>query len=118
MKIIRTYLICYPLVLLTALYATWLAGRITLGYWPRPSLDDPKLIGLWVDVPYFITSLLLVVGLPAFVVSVVFLLYRAICDGSSRAKLLILSVFSIAYMLSAIFIIRWDPLGVANWYMD
>jgi len=118
MKIIRGYLLSYPLALLAALYATWLAGRITLGYWPRPSLDDPKFIGLWVDIPYFITGLLLVVGLPVYIMSVLFLLYRAIYDESRRTTLLIFSAFSVAYIFSTIVVIRWDPLMVANWYMD
>jgi hypothetical protein len=118
MKALRTYLFCYPLTLLAAFYATWVAGRMTLGYWPRPSIDDPKLIGFSVDIPYFIASFLLVIGLPAFIAGVAFLLYRAACDASCRTRLIIFSAFSIGYMSCAIFMIRWDPLGVVNWFMD
>ncbi len=50
----------YPLVLLASLYLTWFAGWVALGHPPRPSLDDPKYIGLLVDVPYTITMVLLV----------------------------------------------------------
>lgn len=118
MKIIRAYLLCYPLALLASLYATWLAGRIALGYWPRPSLDDPKFISVWVDIPYFIHGLLLVVGLPVFIMSVLFLLYRAIFDERRRSALLLFAAFSITYMFFTIVVIRWEPLLVANWYMD
>lgn len=50
--------------------------------------------------------------------SVLFLLYRAICDERRRAALLLFAAFSITYMFFTIVVIRWDPLLVANWYMD
>jgi hypothetical protein len=39
-----------PWISILSLYATWFAGRVALGHWPRPSQDDPKDIadiGLW-----------------------------------------------------------------------
>lgn len=118
MKALRAYVLSYPAVLLLAFLATWLAGRVSLGHWPRPSLDDPKFIGAWVDVPYTITGFLLVAGLPAFTGAVLWLLYRAYCDETQRKSLLLASAFSIVCMVATILVLRWDPLGVVAWYMD
>jgi len=76
------------------------------------------MIGAWVDVPYTITGLLLVVGLPAFAVSVLGLLYRAHCDETRRKSLLLVSASSVVCMIATIVVLRWDPLGVVAWYMD
>jgi hypothetical protein len=118
MKALRAYVLSYPGVLLLAFFATWLAGRISLGHWPRPSLDDPKFIGAWVDVPYTITGLLLVVGLPAFAIGVLGLLYRDYCDATRRKSLLVVSGVSMVCMVATILVLRWDPLGIVAWYMD
>lgn len=118
MKALRAYVLSYPGVLLLAFFATWLAGRISLGHWPRPSLDDPKSIGAWVDVPYTITGLLLVVGLPAFAIGVLGLLYRAYCDATRRKSLLVVSGVSMVCMVATILVLRRDPLGIVAWYMD
>ena len=91
---------------------------MSLGYWPRPLLDDPKYIGTWVDVPYNVTAFLLVVGLPAFVVGVLGLLYRANRDETRRRNLLLVSALSVVCILVTILVLRWDPLGVVAWYMD
>lgn len=111
-------MLAYPVVLPLAFLVTWLAGRFSLGYWPRPSLDDPKYIGAWVDVPYNITAFLLAVGLPAFVVGVFSLIYRAYRDETRRKSLLVVSALSVICMVTTIVILRWDPLGIVTWYMD
>jgi hypothetical protein len=118
MKALRAYVLSYPGMLLLAFYATWLAGRVSLGHWSRPSLDDPKFIGAWVDVPYTITGLLLVVGLPAFGIAVLALLYVAYCDEARRKRLFLVSAISIVCMVATILVLRWDALGVVAWYMD
>ena len=111
-------MLCYPGSLLLALYATFLAGRVSLGHWPRASLDDPTFIGAWVPVPYTITWILLFVGLPAFAIAVLGILYRAYCDETRRKGLLLVSGLSIVCLVAAILVLRWDPLGVVEWYMD
>ena len=35
----------YPFLILASFYATWLTAWWILGHRPRPSFDDPKLIG-------------------------------------------------------------------------
>lgn len=115
---IQLYILAFPFVLPLAFYLTWLAGRVTLGYWPRPSLDDPKDIGIWVSIPHTLTNLLLMFGFPVFAVIILALLCRALCDQSRRNRLLLISGFSSACMVAAIMFLRWDPLRVAEWFMD
>jgi len=118
MNAVRAYVLAYPVVLPLAFLATWLAGRLSLGYWPRPSLDDPKHIGAWVDVPYNITALLMLVGLPAFAFGILSLIYRAYRDETRRRRLLRASILSVILMVATVLILRWDPLGVVTWYAD
>jgi hypothetical protein len=58
------------------------------------------------------------VGLPAFAVALLGLLYCAHRDQTRRKHLLFVSVFSTVCMIATIFVLRWDPLGVVAWYMD
>ena len=62
MKIRGTHaLMAYGPLLVVSFYSTWLAGRISLGYWPRSSLDDPKSInGFWMWT-YDLTAILLLI---------------------------------------------------------
>jgi hypothetical protein len=118
MNAVQAYVLAYPIVLPLAFLATWLAGRLSLGYWPRPSLDDPKHIGAWVDVPYNITALLMVVGLPAFAFGIISLIYRGYCDETRRRSLLLVSTLSVICMVATVLILRLDPWGIVTWYAD
>jgi hypothetical protein len=31
----------YPFLMLACRYGSWIAGRIALGHWPQPNIDDP-----------------------------------------------------------------------------
>jgi hypothetical protein len=115
---IQLYVLAFPFILPLALYLTWLAGRFTLGYWPRPSLDDPKFIGSWVSILHTLTTLLLMGGFPVFAVIIPALLCRALLDQPHRNRLLLVSGCSSVCMMGAIMFLRWDPLGVAEWFMD
>jgi hypothetical protein len=118
MKPLRAYLLAYPMVLPLAFYATWLAGRWSLGHWPRPSLDDPKSLGAMVDIPYAITFLLLFVGLPAFAVAVLALVGESWRNGSRRAGASLISAVALTSMIASIAFLRWDPLRVGEWFFD
>jgi len=115
---LRLYALAYPVVLPLAFLGTWVAGRLQLGYWPRPSLDDPKSIGLWVDVPYLWTMALLVIGLPLFAGAVLGLLGQAWVDRARRVNCLVCGGLALVGLVAAVSWLRWDPLGVVNWYMD
>ena len=118
MRTLRTFALAYPVALSLAFLCTWLAGRLMLGHWPRPSLDDPKSIGSLVDIPYFITGVLLMFGLPAFAVAVPALIWRASQDEARRTSLLLVSGISLVAMVTVIAFVRWDPLKIVAWYMD
>lgn len=118
MKPLRTFLVVYPLALPLAFFATWLAGRWSLGHWPQPSLDDPKTIGLWVDVPYAVTQLLLFVGLPLFLVCAVALIAESWRDKPRLASAQWKSAAALAFMLASLAVLRWDPLRMVEWFAD
>ena len=115
---IQLYTLTFPFALPLAVYLTWLTGRFTLGYWPRPSLDDPKLIGAWVSILHTLTTVLLMVGFPVYAVIILKLLLRAFRDCSRRNRLLLFSGFSCACMVGTVLFLKWDPLTVAEWFMD
>ena len=56
----------FPVLLLASFYATWVAGRQALGYWPRSSFDDPKYIKGGLMGLYDITEVLVLLGIPLF----------------------------------------------------
>lgn len=120
MKPIQAYLMAYPFVLLASFYATWIAGRLTLGHWPRPSLDDPKSIGGLVGVPYGLTVVLLSLGLFVFA----FLVIATICeammseDRDLRKRALTVSLKAVIFMVAVIGLSLLDPFGVSAWFMD
>ena len=118
MNATRVYVLIYPVLLPLAFFVTWLAGRLSLGYWPRPSLDDPKDIGVWVTVPYHLTLLLMVAGLPAFLGGNLVLAYRAYRDRQQRTHWLGVAVVSWVGLVAAITVLRWDPWQVVGWFMD
>jgi hypothetical protein len=51
---------CYPLLVLAAIYVTWWAVWYAQGHPPRFALDDPKIYGPLVSVPYAATEALIV----------------------------------------------------------
>lgn len=118
MKTLRIFALSYPVVLPLAFMVTWLAGRISLGHWPRPSLDDPKFIGGWVDLPYAVTGCLVVAGLPAFLGAVAGMLVMAVRDMIRRKRWLVESAVSISGMTIAVSLLRWDPFGIVACYFD
>ena len=105
----------YPAVLIGSFYATWLVAWFALGHMPRPSLDDPKSIGILVDIPYMLTGILLIAFPAAAIVGIAFQLYAS---NRTRPKRLIGSALLAARWVVAILILRWDPMLVTEWYMD
>jgi len=114
----RAYVLAYPALLSLAFAATWVAGRLSLGHWPRASLDDPKSIGIGVDVPYLATLFLMMAGLPAFAVSVLVLLGVAWREPVQRWRRLRLAALAITFMVATIAVLRWDPWRIVEWFMD
>jgi hypothetical protein len=120
MKIKGTYpLIGYGPFLVMCFYITWVAGKISLGNWPRPSLDDPKDIkGFWMWT-YDFTGVVLCIGLPVVCVlagaSIVWPLLKKSPQWKARLTETMIGIILLAL---AIAFIRWDPQHVVEWYMD
>lgn len=109
---------CYPVLLIAAIYSTWLIAWGVLGHSPRPSLDDPKQISRWVDLPYYI-SMALVVGFPAAIfVGIAATIWFGRIKQLRRIVVLGLVLSLLAMWAATILLLRWDPLLVGQWYMD
>ena len=120
MRYLTKLLIGFPLLLLAYLYATWCAGYLALGYWPRPMLDDPKYIGSGlVEFCFVVTYLLAGLGIPLFCLAVVPLttVYLVVRPKDWKKRTLDLGI-AMALFASVILFIRWDPLRVLEWYLD
>lgn len=108
----------YPFVLVKALYATWLVAWVLLGHRPVPSLDDPKSIAAVVDAPYLVTEVVFT-GLPfaltAGLVATAWYSLRRSTSSSAAARAV--GGFAASWALAAAFLI-WDPLRVADWFLD
>jgi hypothetical protein len=119
MKIRGTHLLIgYGPFLVASFYATWLAGRISLGYWPRSSLDDPKQInGFWM-LTYDLTALLLI-GLPVVGLLAAMSLFRPLGDGLPEWKTRLMEMLvGILLVILTIGFLLWDPHHVVEWYFD
>ncbi|MEM8711639.1 MAG: hypothetical protein AAGG01_11855 [Planctomycetota bacterium] len=76
-------------------------------------LDDPKYIGLAVDVPYNITCVLLL-GTPALMALGLIFAAAQVPLPKRVARTAALACVWIA----VIGWMRWDPQGVFEWFMD
>ena len=105
----------FPLLPVSSLYCTWLVAWLSLGRIPRVSLDDPKNIGIAVDILYLLTALLfLMLPLAATIGPL-----AQLTVGSRKRRTRVYYVaISIAVSVSAIVFLRFDPFGVLNWYID
>lgn len=121
-KWIRRCILAYPVLLPAALYATWVFARLSLGRWPRTSLDDPKYINMLVSCAHSFVLLLWIVGLPTYVVLAVFTLgwglLRCLRKQPHGIKLAVYACLSMVSLVVAIRFIYWDPLSVFEWFMD
>lgn len=108
----------YPIVLIASFYATWAIAWAMLGHMPRPSMDDPKYISGWVDVPYNIT-LLLIIGSPAALVGgVSWTAWSGVQRQLSRPTKASALTLLITLWIGAISFLRVDPWQAVYWFGD
>ena len=112
----------YPLAMVASLYHLWLAGRYALGWWPRPSLDDPKVIaGAWYEVAGVVFVVLCLGLLPVFVgtVTLAILAWQE-TEPSRRTPmdLFIVVVCPMIVWVAAVAFFVWDPAHVLSWMLD
>jgi hypothetical protein len=107
------------LVLMHYLTGCW--GRLALGHWPRPSLDDPKDIpGLW--IPWSLTmGLGLLLPFAALIPlgrAATGLAGAARTRRSAATTRFLEAALSTGLLLSSLLFLRWDPHQVASWFAD
>ncbi len=112
----------YPITAIICLYTAWLAAWIHVGHRPRNTFDDPKYLGLWVEIPYKLTYLHLLNHKEALKYCSILVLLN-ICywfiDRKSRGIELAILLFAPAVLWLMFFLLLgWDPGGVLEWYMD
>lgn len=105
----------YPVFLVATFYGTWFVAWLSLGHRPRPSLDDPKSIGVVVDALCFFCGLMLI-GFPVAALEGIVLQF--LISGYSWAQRFLRGVLLVALWLCMIGLLRWDPLKVVEWYFD
>jgi hypothetical protein len=119
MRYVTRALCIFPIFVLASFYATWVAGRLALGYWPRSSLDDPKNIEGGLMWTYDVTAISVLYGVPLFGLSL--LVFVLICfvkrpDGW-KTRLLELAGALVLFVGLAFFS-HWDPQSVIEWFFD
>jgi hypothetical protein len=108
----------YPIALIASFYATWAIAWAMLGHMPRPSMDDPKYISGWVDVPYT-TTLLLMIGFPAALVGAVsWTAWTGVQQKLSRLTKASVLILLITLWIGTISFLRADPWQVVYWFGD
>lgn len=107
----------YGPVVVGSVYLTWTAGRLTIGHWPRPYLDDPSIMsGI---APFYFAAAVCILLLPLAVMLPVARLVVAI---SARDRSWIIRVWEglVAYVLliGSLGFLRLDANRVLKWFMD
>ena len=113
------YLLCaaYGPMLVALHYLTWLIGRLVLGHWPRPSIDDPMSIsGVW--VPHYLTTGFTLL-LPAVALVPIGMVVVAMQQREPGTVRNIGAAVAVLAMLAAcVVFLRLDPHQVAVWHAD
>ena len=99
------------------LYATWAGGRISLGYWPQPSVDDPQNIpGL--ALPYLIIKIAQLLVPAAALLPILTATHAVLTRNPEKNWRLIDAAAITALDAASILFLRWDPHSVATWFAD
>lgn len=110
----------YAPVALSSIYVTWIVCRVSLGYWPKPMVDDPKYIGSAVDACYFLAIILLCAA-PSFLifhVGVIAIYTYAAIRARREDRLGLALMLGLAAWSGTILLFVADPLRVAEWFAD
>jgi hypothetical protein len=100
----------------------WVCGRIALGHWPNPNIDDPKYINSAAVKLFYIGSQFGIMATPlALGLTVLGLVGEgglACFDKRRVGRGLILLVACVVLWGGPILIARNDPGRVFEWFMD
>jgi len=116
-KIVLIICAAYGPTLVLMHYATWTVGRLVLGHWPRPSLDDPADIpGLW--LPYFATLAFSMLLPAAAVLPIGRAGVGALKREPTARRWTLGAIASFVLLVASVLFLRWDPNQVAVWLAD
>ncbi len=115
-------LYAYPVLLLSALYGSWLLTWLMLGHQPRPSIDDPKSIGLPVAFAVGLTWILML-GFPfAIALAIGITPIHLDAQGHDGRDMIVKMVWALLGLGilrgAALVLLNLDPLRVGYWFMD
>lgn len=108
----------FPLLTIFSIYGCWLLAWATLGYQPKPMLNDPKYIGGPLDVAYFASNIAIMIY-PA--IAPLGLISPFFCPAVQRSRIpksLVLLAIYVAINVLGIVLLRTDPGSVVEWYFD
>ena len=106
----------YPLLLLCAMYATWLLAYIELGAAPQPNINDPKGIDSLNATYASEVTLSLLVAAPAAAVGGI--LAQFIVFRRSFERRMTFAAVLILLWIACFFLVRYEPLQIVNWLLD
>lgn len=113
------FLGAYPLVMALSIYANWLTAWLALGHRPRPALDDPLFISTAASLTH-IAALLLIWAAPlAFggcVLGIIFAIRQR--DRDREGDVRVWAIAALGSWLLTFVVLRADPGGVLNWFLD
>lgn len=119
MRYVTRALCGFPVLVLASFYATWVAGRLALGYWPRSSLDDPKNIEGGLMWLYNVTAVLVIYGVPLFGLALLMLTLICLFRRQDGWKIRLIELSAALMLFVGLFLFsRWDPQSVIEWYFD
>lgn len=117
LTVVTNLAIFYPVLTVGALYTEWLLAWAILGHQPRVSLDDPKDIpgSNWLGL---LVMLLFIGWWPMGCVGAVLIGLGAILGQLRGHRLLVRVIGFVVLWAGAFGLLWWDPLRVAEWWID
>jgi len=106
----------YPLVLLTALFGTWLLAFAEIGAMPIPNINDPKSLDYLRQTYAREITLVLLTGAPGAAVAGLmaqFLVFRR-----SLKRRMIFACLLVFTWVACFSILRYEPFDILVWFFD
>ena len=109
-----TAALCYPLLIVAAVYAEWLYACVALGHFPGPA--DPSVAG-W-DLSRRIVMFLLLGLIPALIAALLLNVMHVQVDRPATGPLLRRLALTVFVWVALVGLALVDPGGVWSWWMD
>jgi hypothetical protein len=107
----------YGPLLVGLVYLTWTAGRLTIGHWPRPNLDDPSIMA-GIDPFYFAAASCMLLLPLAVMLPVVRLVVAISARDQSWIRRAWEGLVAYVLLVGSLGFLRLDADRVLKWFMD